>query len=95
MASQELLLNLATIVSPWLSIGGGIVGLAYKLAPYLNKVLHLYANFTIASEKQAEALKEIAQGVKIAVADIHEVKAKMPTVCGYLANGECKASQQN
>lgn len=94
MTPDALLLDLATVVSPWLGIGGGIAGLAWKLSPFLKQAIHLYANFTIASEKQAEALKEIAQGVKTAVADIHVVKTQLPTVCGY--NGtERRASQRH
>ena len=91
MTVEELLLDIAKIVSPWLGIGGGIGSAVWKLSPYIKQVIELYAKYTIASEKQAEALKEIAQGVKTAVADIHVVKAQLPNVCGYPATGERRA----
>jgi hypothetical protein len=86
MEVERLLLDLAKIVSPWLGIGGGIGSAIWKLSPYIKQVIGLYAKYTIASEKQAEALKEIALGVKTAVNDIHLVKTQLPKVCGYNGN---------
>ena len=83
MTAEQLLIDVVKIASPWLGISGGIGSLIWKLSPFIKEAVGLYAKFTVSSEKQADALKEIAKGVQIAVSDIHLVKTQLPNVCAH------------